>query len=192
MTRGGARVGPAASSERPACLILATVGLTFSLCTPVASRAQSPSPWLPANFDSTVAGNYRGARIVSKAQLDSMQRRYGIRTVINLAKDALPASGPSEIDWTRECGIEYVRVYLGTKPPTDAQWRMIKEKLAAGGVYLHCAHGADRTGAIVGRYRTEVEGVPFERAWKEARRYGFKPWLKDLKAWIEAGVIQRK
>jgi hypothetical protein len=160
----------------------------FMLCvtSPPSLQAQvkSPFPWLPTNFDTTVNNNYRGARIRSFAQLDSMRRVYGIVTIINLAKDALPKKGPSEIEWSKELGIEYVPVYLGDAPPSEANWTKIRDLLSRGGVYLHCAHGADRTGAIIAKYRVDVEGVAPCDAYREARRFGFKPWLKKLRAWI--------
>ncbi|MCB2203484.1 dual specificity protein phosphatase family protein [bacterium] len=158
------------------------------LCTLPLSNLQaqvkSPFPFLPTNFDTTVNNNYRGARITSRAQLDSMRRRYNISTVINLAKDALPKKGPTEIEWTKELGMEYVSVYLGSSPPSEKNWQKIRDLLSRGGVYVHCAHGADRTGAIIAKYRIEVEGMEPCDAYREARRFGFKPWLKELRAWI--------
>lgn len=148
------------------------------------SQVRSPFLWLPTNFDTTVNGNYRGARITSFAQLDSMRRVYGIGTIINLAKDALPKKGPGEIEWSKQLGIEYVSVYLGDAPPSDQNWQKIRDLLSRGGVYLHCAHGADRTGAVIAKYRIEVEGIEPCDAYREARRFGFKPWLKKLRAWI--------
>lgn len=65
------------------------------------AQVRSPYTWLPTNFDTTVNGNYRGARITSFAQLDSMRRVYGIGTIINLAKDALPKSGPGRSNGRR-------------------------------------------------------------------------------------------
>jgi hypothetical protein len=165
------------------------------LTTQVApGQVRSPFPWLPTNFDTTVNGNYRGARITSHAQLDSMRTVYGIRTIINLAKDALPKKGTGEIEWSKELGIEYVAVYLGDAPPSEENWRKIRELLSRGGVYLHCAHGADRTGAIIAKYRIDVEDVDPCEAYREARRYGFKPWLGKLRAWIgcEDGEEKRK
>jgi len=156
------------------------------------AQVKSPFPWLPTNFDTTVNGNYRGARINSRAQLDSMRSKYGVTTIINLAKDALPKRGQSEIDWSKELGMEYVSVYLGSSPPSEKNWQMIRDLLSKGGVYLHCAHGADRTGAIVAKYRIEVEGMAPCDAYREARRYGFKPWLKKLRAWIGCEKGQEK
>jgi hypothetical protein len=178
--------GRGASSERPVFLSGLLIALLFAALSGGIARAQvrPPFSWSPLNFDTTVAGNYRGARLTSKAQLDSLRARYGIRAVINLAKDALPKSGPSEIEWTKELGLEYISVYLGTRPPSAGQWERIRARLSQGGVYVHCAHGADRTGAIVARYRTEVQGLSADAAYREARRYGFKPWLADLKKWM--------
>lgn len=113
-----------------------------------------------------------------------MREVYGVRTIINLAKDALPRKGPTEIEWSKDMGIEYVSVYLGDGPPSEENWHKIRDLLTRGGVYLHCAHGADRTGAIIARYRVDVEGVDPCEAYREARRFGFKPWLKKLRAWM--------
>jgi hypothetical protein len=167
--------------------ILCIVAAHFLPVPDLQAQVKSPFAWLPGNFDTTVNGNYRGARITSRAQLDSMRRVYGIGTIINLAKDALPKKGPSEIEWSRELGIEYVSVYLGNSPPSEENWRRIRDLLSLGGVYLHCAHGADRTGAVIARYRVDVEGVEPCDAYREARRFGFKPWLAKLRAWIGCG-----
>ena len=159
--------------------------LFFLLCvSPLIAQVRSPFSWLPTNFDTTVNDNYRGAKIVSRAQLDSMKRIYGINTIINLAKDALPKKGDSEIQWTRELGIAYVSVYLGTEPPSQKDWERIRGLLKGKGVYVHCAHGADRTGAIIAKFRTEVERVSPAEAYREARRYGFKPWLDAFRKWF--------
>lgn len=155
------------------------------LCTmPLTAQVRPLHAWGPSNLDTTVNGNFRGARITSRAQLDSMKRVLGITTVINLAKDALPKKGETEIDWCRDLGLTYIPVYLGSKPPKPEDWEKIRTALDGGGVYVHCAHGADRTGAIIAQYRVEREGATSEAAYREARRYGFKPWLRDLRTWF--------
>jgi len=148
------------------------------------AQVKSPAPWLPSNFDTTVGGNFRGAKITSKNQLDSMRRIYGTRTILNLAKDALPKEGESEIQWCEEFNVRYVPVYLGTSPPTAKQWELITSLLDSGNVYVHCAYGADRTGAIIARYKIEHGLLSPAKAYREARKYGFKPWLQEFRKWI--------
>ncbi|MDH7516504.1 MAG: hypothetical protein QHI48_11595 [Bacteroidota bacterium] len=159
-------------------------GLLIMAGAATEAQVRSPFPWLPANFDTTVNGNFRGSRITRREQLDSMRRVYHITAVLNLAKDALPLTGPNEIHWSKELGLEYAGVYLGSSPPSQEQWERIRAFLDRGRVYVHCAHGADRTGAIIAKYRVETEGMEPCDAYREARRYGFKPYLKKFREWI--------
>ncbi len=167
-----------------ACMVSAACLMVLVTTSSAVAQVRPLHAWGPSNLDTTANGNFRGARITSRAQLDSMKRVLGITTVINLAKDALPRKGESEIDWCRDLGLTYVSVYLGSKPPKQEDWERIRAALDEGKAYVHCAHGADRTGAIIAQYRVEREGMSSEAAYREARRYGFKPWLRDLRAWF--------
>jgi tyrosine-protein phosphatase SIW14 len=52
------------------------------------------------------------------------------------------------------------------------------------GTYIHCEHGQDRTGLIVGLYRVRVEGWSKKTAYKEMLAHGFHPALLGLSnAW---------
>ena len=48
-------------------------------------------------------------------------------------------------------------------------------------VFVHCEHGADRTGTIVACYRIQKEGWAPERALAEARDFGLSPFLLGMK-----------
>ncbi len=150
----------------------------------IPAQIRPRAPWMPSNLDTTLLGNLRGAKLTSAAQLDSLRARHGIHTILNLAKDALPKRGDNEIQWTAERGMRYVSVYLGSSPPTAEKYRMIQELVKGGGVYIHCAHGADRTGAVIARLRQDLQGWSSAHAYTEARKYGFKPWLTELKRWM--------
>lgn len=47
------------------------------------------------------------------------------------------------------------------------------------GTYIHCEHGQDRTGLIVGCYRIQ-QGWDKQKAYDEMLTYGFHPWLQSL------------
>jgi hypothetical protein len=47
------------------------------------------------------------------------------------------------------------------------------------GTFIHCTHGEDRTGLIVGCYRLK-QGYTKEQAYKEMRALGFHQWLQSL------------
>lgn len=54
------------------------------------------------------------------------------------------------------------------------------------GVFIHCEHGQDRTGLVIGAYRVTAEGWSKEDAYREMRTYGFHPMLRGLvRAWDE-------
>lgn len=51
---------------------------------------------------------------------------------------------------------------------------------------VHCTHGQDRTGYLIGRYRVNSEGWSKEDAYLEMLKYGFHPELHGLhEAWEE-------
>lgn len=169
--------------KRTASTALA-LGLVVTLAGPAMADLRHPGmpEWAPSNFDRVSDTLYRGGKITRFEQVKNMQE-MGIQTVINLARDSLK-KGENEIDWTKRLNMRYVPVYLGDQPPSNEKWELVKGLMQEGHAYVHCAHGADRTGAIVARYRQDVEGWPPEKAYREARKYGFKPWLKALRRWM--------
>lgn len=54
------------------------------------------------------------------------------------------------------------------------------------GTLVHCTHGQDRTGYLIGRYRVLVDGWNKDAAYTEMLKYGFHPELHGLhEAWEE-------
>ena len=47
----------------------------------------------------------------------------------------------------------------------------IKSKLKSGNCLIHCTHGADRTGAVIGRYYIDFLKWDVERAITDAKKY---------------------
>ena len=112
----------------------------------------------------------------------------GIRTEIDLRiekKDRTVAATA-----TKQYGIERLHLPMGREAPTQKQVDIFLATLgnsAKRPVFVHCQHGADRTGAMVGIYRETHDGWDFPKTYTEMRHYGFKPFLTELK-----GAVQKR
>lgn len=108
-------------------------------------------------------GNYRGAKIKTLEQMILLKKQYGIKTIVNLARDSMYdqecGGGECEPQWAAELGLNYVYVPLGSSPPDQAGWNTIRQALIQGHAYVHCTYGVDRTGAVAGRWVREVLGM---------------------------------
>jgi protein tyrosine/serine phosphatase len=99
---------------------------------------------------------------------------FGIRTVLDL-RDS-PRQSELEKRLVEKAGMRYVHVAMSpTQKPTD---RQVSDALAvvddssAWPVFVHCAGGRDRTGAVVACYRISHYKWSNREAMAEARREG--------------------
>ena len=151
---------------------------------------------LPGNLRKTLGNNnYRSAKIPSYQALKNLKLDYNIDTIINLAYDSMTDQGdatfncgtypkdgktiktkrPCEPIWARSLGLKYVYIPLTNRGPTDENWERIAEYMLEGNTLVHCRHGADRTGAVIGRFRLENQPyITKQEVLKEALKYGFK------------------
>jgi protein tyrosine/serine phosphatase len=109
----------------------------------------------------------------------------GVRTIIDLRIS--PKKVAAERRLVEAMGLRFINLPMSGDPPTT---RQIETFLATSTsaeqqpVFIHCQHGADRTGTLLGIYRERVEGWDFDRAYKEMRRYGFDPRWRKLTATV--------
>lgn len=133
------------------------------------------------NFATVVPGIYRGAAPTAEGL--KKLKAQGVRMVIDLR---IEKKGQAEEEAAvKALGLKRIRIPMGAEAPTQKQVDLFLATLAkskAEPVFVHCQHGADRTGAMVGIYRVTQQGWGFEQTWKEMRQYGFKTFLKDLKS----------
>lgn len=66
----------------------------------------------------------------------------------------------------RKAGLKRIHVPMHAKKmPDKKEWQKIKKALEKP-VYIHCKWGADRAGAIIGRYLVEVKGYSSQEAYE--------------------------
>jgi protein tyrosine/serine phosphatase len=110
-----------------------------------------------------------------------------IKTIINLEND--PTAVAAEKDEAIKLGLNFISSPMsGFWKPHDSQVENILEKLADPSlfpIYIHCKHGQDRTGVIIGLYRVRYDQWSAEKAYDEMRAYGFHPALFLLDAYYK-------
>lgn len=154
-----------------------TLGVTVAASAP----ATPPPAGLP-NFHQVAPGIYRGAAPTVQG-LSTLKARK-IHTIIDLRIS--PRLVKQEKERAQALGFTWINLPMGSEPPTQKQVATLLATLAKAPketVFVHCQHGADRTGCMLGIYRVVVQGWTFPQAWAEMRRYGFNPrWTKLTEA----------
>ena len=132
------------------------------------------------NFAVVAPGIYRGAAPTAKG-LEEL-KKLGVVHVIDLRIEN--KGQDDEAAAAKRLGLQRTRIRMGREAPTDKQvkdFMAIIRQAKTKPVFVHCQHGADRTGAMIGIYRASDCGWKFDDIWKEMRRFGFKTYLAELK-----------
>lgn len=111
-------------------------------------------------------------------------KKIGVKTVVNLR------SSNSEAEAVEAAGMKSIHIRMGmvrgiNRETMDRAVKVISDPENQP-VYVHCAFGRDRTGAVVAVYRMEVEGWSYEDAEAELQSYGFKDIWLNLKGLIKS------
>ena len=138
----------------------------------------APSEEFPRNFGMVAEGLYRGRQPDSIGQLAALRDRLGVRRVVTLNDD-----GPPIADWCRQLGLGHLHAMLSSGAPQEPGWQVfgpeLSDFLLETPTFVHCRHGADRTGGVVARCRTEM-GWTCDLAYAEAKAFGFKDRFPDM------------
>ena len=163
-----------------ALLTLGVVGSAVAGCHSAVTRGSESGP---PNFGTVTPAFFRGAQ-PRAADLETL-RRLGVRTVINLRETT--DIWRDEESKVRALGMDYVAVPMhGLSAPTNAQVARVLDLIRTGPapVFVHCEHGADRTGTIVACYRMTFDGWSAERALAEAKTYGFSVFQIGMRHYL--------
>jgi len=165
----------------------------------VPAKAQRPARWaqrlerpgLP-NFFKVSDDLYRGAQPTA----EGLKRlaEFKVKTVVNLR------TGASDRKALAGTGMEPVELPMDAWRPNEAD--VVAFLRAAADpqrtpVFVHCRHGADRTGMMVAVYRVVVQGWPKEEAVREMTTGGFgyhSVWKRIVKyvRGLDADALRRK
>jgi protein tyrosine/serine phosphatase len=104
-------------------------------------------------------------------------KKMGVKTVVNLR------SFNSDRDEMKGLGLQYVHIYCKAWHPEDedvVKFLQVMRDPKNHPVFIHCMHGADRTGMMNAVYRIYHQGWKNEEAAKELHNFGFHTLWTDI------------
>lgn len=150
-----------------------------------ASAASTDTVKIIPNFREVAPGVFRGGQPTPEGW--AYLKSKGVKTVIKLnfkeegddaeavrlGMELIDCSGPPS---------ELKNMFSSPKPEALRRAVAVLADLKARPVYVHCLHGQDRTGLVIGLHRVLNEGMSKQAAWVEMRRNGFHRSLRGLRS----------
>jgi len=167
--------------------------LAFALLVLAACRTASGPDGLPPNFGVVEEGRiYRGAQ-PDAPSMDALARR-GIRTIVKLN-----GASPREEQTAARLGMRFIHVDLNARTVGKTSSCCAVERAYAAmtdprnwPVYVHCTHGRDRTGFLIGLYRERAQRWKYADVDRELTAYGhdrmWRTLLPNIARSLAAGV----
>jgi protein tyrosine/serine phosphatase len=144
-------------------------------------------PGLP-NLHKVNDGLYRGAQPTAEGIREL--EKLGVKTIICLR------DSHSDKDLLGQSKIAYEHIPMKTWHPTEEQVVRFLQIVAdknRGPVFVHCKHGADRTGTMCAIYRLAVDGWTKQQALDEmtAGGFGYHSVWTNLPKFIEKLDVEK-
>jgi tyrosine-protein phosphatase SIW14 len=140
---------------------------------------------VPANFHEVENGIYRGAS--PGADGVAYLKSIGVKTILDLDDDKAamkiesPAAAQNGVRWI---SLPMSGFWAPKTPTVDGALAAIADP-SLRPIYIHCKHGQDRTGLVIGLYRVEYEYWQPAHAYQEMKALGFHPSLVFLNHYYE-------
>jgi len=149
--------------------------------------ARLERPGLP-NLHRVNDNYYRGAQPSAEGMAEL--RRLGVKTVVNLR------AAHSDRDEIGDLPLEYEHISAKAWHAEDedvVRFLRIVTRPERQPVFVHCQHGADRTGTMTAIYRIVVQGWTKEQAIREMTQgdFGFHPIWTNLVTYIEELDVEK-
>jgi protein tyrosine/serine phosphatase len=136
------------------------------------------------NFHAVHPFLYRSGE-PTEAGLLTARDKYNIQTIVDLRGS--PKYTDVEKAQAKQLGMTYINLPMSSRPPTKAQVTTMMEAIrkardgkTPGAVLVHCAHGSDRTGCMIGIWRVIEDNYTYDQAYAEMRKYWFTPKFTQL------------
>lgn len=134
------------------------------------------------NFHKVHPYLYRGGE-PTEIGLDKL-KEMGVKTIIDLRSPGERAFNEPEV--AKEKGFHYIHMLMSSKAPTNKQVTTLlkeldKAKDRSEPLFVHCAHGSDRTGCMVGIIRVARDDWSYDDTYKEMRKYWFGQKYTELR-----------
>ncbi|MCB0404744.1 MAG: tyrosine-protein phosphatase [Bdellovibrionales bacterium] len=124
------------------------------------------------HFSQVTSNLYRGGR-PQKGDFDWLRSR-GIRTVVSLE---IKSTVASEAKAVKEAGMKFYSMPMSVyKAPSNKEMDTVLDWITDPDlqpVFVHCKHGEDRSGLVIGVYRVEEMDWDPESAHREMLQKGF-------------------
>lgn len=158
-------------------ILVIVIHFSFAVLYPghAKTTAEDHSRWAAAiqknglpNFYKVSDTLYRGAQPTQEGFMEL--KKMGIKTIINLRKfhtDEKLING---------MGFNYVQIPSATNIPDKEKYLKflkIVRNPEMQPVFVHCNHGADRTGTAAALYRINIQGWDTEEAIRELQQGGY-------------------
>jgi protein tyrosine phosphatase (PTP) superfamily phosphohydrolase (DUF442 family) len=172
----------------PPIVALAVIALSFAcggVSAPADGDAFSDEQDLAPPIEFVSPGIWRGRRpdLATLKQLKTM----GVQTILDLEDTTSVIN--SERASAKSLGMTFISEPMsGFWTPNDAEVNQIEAIMADTSrrpIFVHCQHGEDRTGLIVGLHRVFHEGWTPAAAYKEMLAKGFHQLLVFLNHYYE-------
>ena len=109
-------------------------------------------------------------------------KAMGVKTVVYLHFSKRTAAHEKAV--VEGLGMTFKHIPMSwITPPKDSQveeWLRLTADPASLPLFVHCQHGKDRTGTMVGIYRIQHDGWKFDQAYTEMKERGFRTFLIGL------------
>jgi len=168
-------------SAKNAWLFVFVIGTVFSMTTVSSANfnGKGDKPSLKfggvevdvENFGKVTDFYYRGAQ----PEEDEYQQlaNIGVKTIIDLRNDPKDYAKPMSL----KAGMRYINLPMSDKsyPSSDAADKFLSLVNDSGNwpVYVHCAGGRHRTGAMTAVFRMKMQGWGIDKAYEEMKDYDF-------------------